>query len=54
MIQRMGRAGKKGGASMFVFFIPKWTRLKDPDKIKKRNASSQSPTTVNDQLSDSN
>ena len=54
MIQYMGRAGKKGGASMFVLFIPKWTRLKDPDKIKKHNAGSQFPTTVNVQHSDSN
>lgn len=50
MIQRMGRDGKKGGASTFVLFTPKWTRLKDPDKIEKRNAGSLSPTAVNAQL----
>lgn len=54
MVQRMGRAGRKGGASTFVLFTPKWTRLKDPDKIERRNAGFLSPTAVNAHLSDSN
>lgn len=36
LIQKMGRAGKKGGDSTFVFFIPKWSRIKDPAEIENR------------------
>ncbi|MCJ1471186.1 hypothetical protein MMC07_009834 [Pseudocyphellaria aurata] len=36
MIQRMGRAGRKGGASAFVLLTPKWTMIKDPLEIKQR------------------
>ncbi len=54
MIQRMGRAGRKGGASTFVLFTPKWTRIKDPEEIEKRNAGLPSSTAVSAQLSDSN
>lgn len=50
----MGRARKKDGASTFIFFTPKWTRFKDPDEIKRRNAGFLSPIAVNTQLSDSN
>lgn len=54
MIQRMGRAGQKGGASVFVLFTPKWTKVKDPDEIEKRKTRVPSFTSVNAQLSDSN
>lgn len=53
MIQRMGRAGRKGGASAFILLTPKWTRIKDPDEIEKRMNSALS-TSANAQLSDSN
>lgn len=29
-------AGRKGGDSTFVFFTPKWSKIKDPAEIKKR------------------
>lgn len=54
MIQRMGQAKRKGGTLMFVFFILKWTRLKDPNKIKKRNGGFLSFIAVNLYLSNSN
>lgn len=54
MIQRMGRAGQKGGTSVFILFTPKCTKIKDPDKIKKCKAGAISFTSVNAQLSDSN
>lgn len=54
MIQRMGRAGRKGRASVFVLFTPKWTKVKDPDEIEKRKAGALSFTLINAQLSDSN
>lgn len=53
MIQRMGRAGRKGGGSAFILLTPKWTRVKDPDEIEKR-MNSTSFTLANAQLSDSN
>lgn len=53
MIQRMGRAGRKGGASAFILLTPKLTRIKDPDEIEKRMNNTTS-TSVNAQLSDSN
>lgn len=36
MIQRIGRASRKGGDSMFVFFISKWSKIKNLIEIKKR------------------
>lgn len=38
MIQRMGRAGRKGGQSTFVLFTPKWSAIKDQKEIKERKA----------------
>lgn len=60
MIQRMGRAGRKGGQSTFVFFTPKWSRIKDPKEIEKRQSKNSKSsldsgvTTANAQLSNSN
>ena len=55
MIQRMGRVGRKGGKATFVLFIPKWSRIKDPDEIDKRiPKSSNGVTAGNAQFSDSN
>ena len=54
MIQHMGWAGRKIGASMFVLFTPEWTRFKDPDEIEKRNAGFLSLIAVNAQLSNNN
>lgn len=53
MIQRMGRAGRKGGASAFILLTLKWTRVKDPDETEKRMNTTTS-TSVNAHLSDSN
>lgn len=39
MIQRMGRASRKGGQSTFICFSPKWTKIKDPDEIETRPKS---------------
>lgn len=36
IIQQMGRAGKKAGASVFILFIPKSIKIKDLREIKKR------------------
>lgn len=36
MIQRMGRAGRKGGQSTFVLFTPKWSAIKDQKEIEER------------------
>lgn len=54
MIQRMGRAGRRGGASVFILFTPKWTKIKDPAEIKKRTNGTPSSTSANAQLSNSN
>lgn len=32
----MDRAGKKGRVFVFIFFTSKWTKIKDPNEIKKR------------------
>ena len=53
MIQRMGRAGSKSGASAFILLTPKWTRIKDPDEIENRKNDTTS-TSANAQLLDSN
>lgn len=53
MIQQMERAGKKGEASTFILLTPKWTKIEDPDKIKKR-MNSTSSILANAQLLDSN
>ena len=50
----MGRARQKGRASVFILFTPKWTKIKDPNKIEKRKARALFFTLVNAQLSDSN
>lgn len=53
MIQRMGQARRKDGISAFILLTPKWTRVKNPNEIKKR-MNSTSSTSVNVQLSNSN
>lgn len=35
MIQRMGRAGRKGQQVWFILLTQKWTQVKRPDEIKK-------------------
>lgn len=50
MIQRMGRAGRKGGYSYFVLFSPKWTMVKDEEEITNRS----NKTTSSAQLSNDN
>lgn len=54
MIQRMSQARRKGGASTFILFTFKWTRIKDQEEIEKRNAGLSFSTAFNAQLSDSN
>lgn len=50
MIQRMDRAGRKGGQAVFVLFTPKWTRIKDQagldERLAKQNKLSQSISTL--------
>lgn len=36
MIQRIGHASRKGEDSIFVFFISKWSKIKNLIEIKKR------------------
>ena len=54
MIQRMGRAERKGGASSFILLTPRWTRIKVPEEIEKRVNGTPSSISANAQLSDSN
>ena len=35
MIQRMGRAGRKSEAFLFILLTPRWTIIKDPEEIEK-------------------
>lgn len=53
MIQQVRRAGRKDEASTFILLTPKWTKIKDSDKIKKRK-NDTTFTSANAQLSDSN
>ena len=50
----MGRAGRKGEASVFISFTPKWTKIKDPDEIEKRINRTPFSTSANTQLSNNN
>ena len=50
----MNRAEQKSGASVFILFTPKWTKIKDSNKIEKRKARALSFTSINTQFSDSN
>lgn len=54
MIQRMGRAGRKGGQAAFVLLTPKWTQVKDQDEIDKRLEKRSKAANANTQLSDQN
>lgn len=49
----MKQPGRKNGASVFILLIPKWTRVKDPDEIKKK-MNSTSSISANAHFSDSN
>lgn len=49
----MGRVGKKRGKTTFLFFIPKWSKIKDQKKVKKQKSKNfKDITTANAQLSD--
>lgn len=54
MIQQMGKAKKKGEASVFILFTPKQTKIKDSNKIEKRINGTFSSIFANAQLSNSN
>lgn len=60
MIQRIRRANRKGRNSTFVFFISKWSKIKNPAEIKKhqlkksKNPSISAARTENTQFSNSN
>lgn len=55
MIQRMGRARRKGGQAFFLLFTPKWSRIKDPKEVEERKSkNSKDATAANAQLSDKN
>lgn len=54
MIQHIGQARKKDGASTFVLFTSKWTKIKDLEEIEKRNVGPSFFIAVNAQLFDSN
>lgn len=50
----MGRSKKKSGASIFILFTPKQTKIKNLEEIKKRIYRVPSNTSINAQLSNSN
>lgn len=54
MDQRLGRAGRKGGQSIFILFTPKWTQVKDPKEIEERNSQKIVDPSTNIQLSNTN
>lgn len=54
MIQRMGRAGRRGGQATFILFTPKWTQVKDATKVEQRIAKRTEVANANFLLSDSN
>lgn len=60
MIQRIEHTSKKSGDSMFVFFISKWSKIKDSTEIEKyqlkksKNLSVPTVGTGNIQFSNSN
>lgn len=51
MIQRIGRAGRKGQQSTFVLLTPKWTQVKSPEEVEKILAKRATPATGNPQPS---
>lgn len=51
MIQRLGRAGRKGAQAHFVLLTPKWTQVKDPEEVRQRLAKRNSS---NAELSNTN
>lgn len=54
MIQRMGRVGRRGRASVFILLTPKWTKIKDLAEIEKCTNGTLSSTSANAQLSNNN
>lgn len=61
MIQRMSQIGRKGGVLSFILFTPKWSHIKDPEKIEKQSNNSNntssalaSITSINAQLFNNN
>lgn len=53
MIQRMGRAGRKGAQSTFVLFTPRWSEVKDANEMETRKSKKEN-TSKSAQLSDNN
>lgn len=57
MIQRLGRAGRKGGLSTFIPFTPKWSQVRDSKEIEDRvtkNTTTSTTLTSKSQLSNTN
>lgn len=54
MIQRLGRAGRKGGLSTFILFTPKWSQVRGPKEIEDRAAKNATTSSTNPQLSNTN
>lgn len=57
MIQRLGRAGKKGRLSTFILFIPKWSQIRDSKEIEDRaikNTTTSTTLTTKSQLFNTN
>lgn len=52
MIQRMGRAGRKGNQATFILLTPKWSQVKSPDEIAQYLA--KRTESLNIQPSDTN
>lgn len=50
MIQRMGRAERKGQQAWFILLTPKWTQVKGPDERKKILNKRKAPTPSKAQL----
>lgn len=53
MIQRMGRASRKGNQAAFVLFTPNWAEVSEPEDVEKSHIKRTDPANANFQLSDS-
>lgn len=47
MVQQMRRNRKRDGVSIFILFIPKLTKIKNPWKVEKRINRALSITSAN-------
>lgn len=56
MIQQIGHIEKKENWAIFILFIPKWWKIKDPKKIKNQKSKTKKgiKTAKNAQLLDKN